>query len=320
PMPSPASSRTSTTHKPWSSGRILSPSQREAKRHNDRTTKRAKAEKQKDGLRDIQSQINHLQDLIHAHLGTKTRFLLTSTLCTLSRPLLEEGSYTILQLTNDILLQVRQVGTVDICTNERLNHDAIIRGVLGGWHTLRGMTYSCPLWKPLSQIDECIFMHSGVLTRLSMLTMIHTMLVAVIRNDSFACLPAWYRPRPTQMNFRHQLTADYFAWPGFRERLVVSDCEILTNRFFKGFASCFRLIWPYPISDIYEYDATSGLYLFSNTFQMHIRDIGMWTMCKEFFQNFPQLQDDMSVDTMEALVPAAPSTSVGVEPSFPSII
>lgn len=101
----------------------------------------------------------------------------TSTLCTLSRPLLEEGSYTILQLSNDILLQVRQVGTVDICTNERLNHDAIIRGVLGGWHTLRGMTYSCPLWKPLSQIDECIFMHSGVLTRLSMLTMIHTMLV-----------------------------------------------------------------------------------------------------------------------------------------------
>lgn len=113
-------------------------------------------------------------DLIDPDWSFKTS---TNTPCTLSRPLLAEGSYTILQFTNDILLQVRQVGTVDICTNERLNHDAIIRGVLGGWHTLRGMTYSCPLWKPLSQIDECIFMHCGVLTRLSMLTVIHTMLV-----------------------------------------------------------------------------------------------------------------------------------------------
>lgn len=107
--------------------------------------------------------------------------------------------------------------------------------------------------------------------------------------------------------------------PGFRERLVVSDCEILTNRFFKSFASCFRLIWPYPLSDIYEFDAASGLYFLSNTFQMHIRDIRMWTMCKEFFQDFPQLQDDMSVDTMETLAPAAPLTSVGVEQSSLSI-
>lgn len=269
-MASPASSRTSTTLKPWSSGRILSPSQREAKRHKDRTTKRAKVEKQKDELEDIQSQIKHLQNLIHAHLGTKARFLhvdeprdsasniltwplgscvssppidlppsnsvsgsssphlpdplchmqdgvsttedapppvespcdligpdwsskTSSTPCTLSQPLLAEGSYTILQFINDLLLQLRQVGAGDICTNEQLNHDAIIRGVLGGWHTLRDMTYTCPLWKSLGQIDECLFMHSGILTRLSMLTMIHTMLVVRCSSGGLLTVPPFFK-------------------------------------------------------------------------------------------------------------------------------
>jgi hypothetical protein len=84
--------------------------------------------------------------------------------------------------------------------------------------------------------------------------------------------------------------------PGLRERLVLSNCEILTDPFFKTFGTCFRLIWPYPISYAYEFDAAGGLYSFTQAFQMHIREIKMWTMCEEFFQSYPQLRDDISAD------------------------
>lgn len=85
--------------------------------------------------------------------------------------------------------------------------------------------------------------------------------------------------------------------PGLRERLVLSNCEILTDEFFKSFGSCYRLVWPYPISHAYVIDAASGLYAFSQTFQTHVRDIKMWTMSDEFFQMYPQLRDDISPES-----------------------
>lgn len=89
----------------------------------------------------------------------------------------------------------------------------------------------------------------------------------------------------------------YYIRPGFRERLVVSNCEILTDRFFKLFASSFRLLWPFSISDAYEFDFLSGQYGFTNGFLSHIRDISVWTMSREFFQEFPELEDDMTVES-----------------------
>jgi hypothetical protein len=77
---------------------------------------------------------------------------------------------------------------------------------------------------------------------------------------------------------------------------VISNCEILTDRFFKYFAYCFRLLWDYSISDTYEVDPASGMYSFSNVFIRHVEDIGRWTMCKEFFQSFPELQDDIALE------------------------
>lgn len=88
----------------------------------------------------------------------------------------------------------------------------------------------------------------------------------------------------------------YSNRPGFRERLVVSNCEILTNRFFKLFASSFRLLWPFSISDAYEFDYSRGLYAFTNDFHSCIQDIRVWTMSKEFFQEFPELEDDITAE------------------------
>lgn len=82
--------------------------------------------------------------------------------------------------------------------------------------------------------------------------------------------------------------------PGFRERLVFSNCEILTDRFFRYFASCFRLSWPHSISNAYQVDPGNALYSFSEAFSLHLADISKWKMSKTFFSLFPTLEEDMT--------------------------
>lgn len=73
-MSTPEVSRTAAA-RPWSSGRTLTQSQREAKRHKDRISKRAKAEKLKNQLGQMKNQINELRDQVDAQAGTKSQFL-----------------------------------------------------------------------------------------------------------------------------------------------------------------------------------------------------------------------------------------------------
>lgn len=56
--------------KPWSSGRLLTPAQRERKRYKDRASKRAKQEKDKESLRGLQNQVAAL----HEFLQSRTRY------------------------------------------------------------------------------------------------------------------------------------------------------------------------------------------------------------------------------------------------------
>lgn len=92
-------------------------------------------------------------------------------------PLHGDSSFAILQLGNEVFGKVSELDARDICINYQLNHDAIIRGVLEGWHTLQSWVYLCPLWSLLKVVDENVFMHAGTLTRFSMLSMIHNMLL-----------------------------------------------------------------------------------------------------------------------------------------------
>jgi hypothetical protein len=74
---------------------------------------------------------------------------------------------------------------------------------------------------------------------------------------------------------------------------VLSDCEILTDRFFKSFASCFRLSWPHSISSAYVIQPGNELYSFSDEFSSHVADLSTWSMCGAFFSLFPDLEEDM---------------------------
>ncbi|KAE8143458.1 hypothetical protein BDV38DRAFT_277478 [Aspergillus pseudotamarii] len=217
---------------------------------------------------------------------------------TISPSLQNSSSCMILEFTDELFAQCSGLNILDICSDDKLNQDAMIRGVLEGWHFIEDRAYSCPLWKIISQIDERIFIQSGVLTRLTMLSTILKMLAAMIYQNNFEGVPPWYRPRPSQLHFPHNPTADYFAWPGFRERLVFSNCDILTDRFFKYFASCFRLSWPYSISNAYEINPGNALYSFSEAFSLHLVDLSKWKMCKAFFSLFPALEEDMASENV----------------------
>ncbi|KAE8422491.1 hypothetical protein BDV36DRAFT_245319 [Aspergillus pseudocaelatus] len=64
------SSDRSMPTKPWTSGRVLTPAQRERKRYKDRISKREKQEKEKNSLKNLQSQVAAL----HLLLQSQTRY------------------------------------------------------------------------------------------------------------------------------------------------------------------------------------------------------------------------------------------------------
>ncbi|KAE8375821.1 hypothetical protein BDV26DRAFT_266907 [Aspergillus bertholletiae] len=350
------SSSTSAPAKPWTSGRVLTPAQRERKRYKDRISKREKQEKERESLKSLQSQVAALHLLLESYalpspgvapVAISPDHSVSSCLlpwsdshspsleeaCTTLAPrspvspfysqtivpvapahgswanrqsttwspifpsLQESGSCMILEFTDSLFDKYSRLNIPDICSDDQLNQDAIIRGVLEGWHFLEDRPYSCPLWKVISQVDERIFMHSGIVTRLTMLSTILKMLVATVCKNDFVGVPPWYRPRPSQRHFPHKATADYFAWPGFRERLVFTNCDILTDRFFKHFASYFRLSWPHSIGNAYETDPATALYSFSDTFTLHLVDLSRWQMCQSFFALFPTLEEDMAPES-----------------------
>lgn len=107
--------------------------------------------------------------------GNKDKLNYFACLHSLPPSLHEDQGCSILHFTNGVFDKVRELNIHKICLDDQLNQDAIIRGVLEGWHTLHDRLYSCPLWMLLGQIDERVFIRSGVLTRFSMLHMIHLM-------------------------------------------------------------------------------------------------------------------------------------------------
>lgn len=255
PMTTPTSPDRSVPTKPWTSGRVLTPAQRERKRYKDRISKRKKQENEKESLKNLQSQVAALRLLLqsqtqysgltlpddgrlssdsdrldpglppvamppddfigscplppsnlhHPSLHDEPCTMLasrpsaapfdsetagpfrqapgtwangsSSTWSTIFPSLQESGSCMVLGFTDEIFRQCSGLSVLDICSDDKLNQDAMIRGVLEGWHFIEDRAYSCPLWKIISRIDERIFIHGGVLTRLTMLSTIFKMLV-----------------------------------------------------------------------------------------------------------------------------------------------
>lgn len=91
------------------------------------------------------------------------------------------------QLQNSILGLVHSLNSTQVCTDETVNQDALIRGVTDGWHTLQDSYDPCPLWDILRKLDECIFFQAPMLSRLSLLKGAHMLLLVCRTLSAYTC-------------------------------------------------------------------------------------------------------------------------------------
>jgi hypothetical protein len=81
------------------------------------------------------------------------------------------------QLCNMELSKTTHLTSNQVCRDELVNQDFIIRAVLEGWRTIESRGGFCPLWETLHRIDDLIFCTSSNITRLAMLYTVHRMLL-----------------------------------------------------------------------------------------------------------------------------------------------
>ncbi|KAK5259362.1 hypothetical protein LTR40_006124 [Exophiala xenobiotica] len=198
---------------------------------------------------------------------------------------------------NNLLTTAHAFPSTSVCTDPRLNQDALIRGVLFGWDIVTTMSpFCCPLWDILRHLDKRIFQLSGTITRLCTLRMIHNLLLYLVKATSSESLPPWYRPRstsPSQYKFPHAQAADVLPWPGLRERAVLCQSLTQTNKFWTEVIYYFRFCWPYTIHEIASLSPGTGLYEFSGMYDHYLYEIRMWKMDMKFFESFPETYDDI---------------------------
>lgn len=63
--------------------------------------------------------------------------------------------------------------------------------------------------------------------------------------------------------------------------------------FWDLFRGNFKIMWPYDFRDTYMHNSETGRYHLSPLFEERIRDISAWTMCPDFFVQFPELYGDI---------------------------
>ncbi|KAL3476929.1 hypothetical protein BJX99DRAFT_227184 [Aspergillus californicus] len=305
-----------STKKSWSCGRTLTEAQRHQKQSKDRINKERRRNKEQRDREELQREIlalkKQVQTLCHvlglpttlarhcdynlpgqekeenqysAHLSSLYPPPNTSPIST------RTGSYILKEYSDNLLGGVHSLTPSQVCTNKPMNENALIRGIVFGWEALKqeGGGYWCPLWEIIYQIDTVIFRGMSPLTRLCMLTTMHLLLQCFMHGPGFRDIPVWYRPRPSQIAFQHDISADYFVWPGLREQLVLTGSRILTDSFFWSFASSFQFKWEYGMDDIFEIDQLTGLYSLSGVFKEALCDLRNWTMDKAFYVAFPDV-------------------------------
>ncbi|KAH8698961.1 hypothetical protein BGW36DRAFT_396584 [Talaromyces proteolyticus] len=249
------------SEKPWSTGRILSQTQRERKRIMNRVSQSKRRDRLK---KSVKSMENRLDD------DTTMRDFLSGALRSVF-------SYNPLQ----------------VCTNDQFNQDALIRGVIYGWGVLQKEYFTCPIWSILSRIDILLTKNAAIETRLAVLRGIHLILLSWTFPDHPPPVAPWFRPRKFQVSSPDNLIFDYFAWPHFRERLIASNYPKLTNRFWFYFSRNMRFEWPFPPNHTIDIDKDSGKYHFTMTWRAATDSIQRFTMGPEFFQAYPDCYEDI---------------------------
>ncbi|KIW87273.1 uncharacterized protein Z519_12176 [Cladophialophora bantiana CBS 173.52] len=324
--------------RPWASGRILTPAQRERKRAANRLSHRTKRSQAQARTASLESHI----ELLKAEIEPLRRREAAPG-CPCSFVCWTLDPWPSLNIAGDIFGGLRSQNTHDsygatgapliqipsVSRNDALNQDVLVRALANGWSDV-SMRYGrtsvfCPLWNLVRYLDRRVFCMRGFLTRLCALRMIHTMLLCFVGVASFNDLPAWYKPRPSQHTIRHALAVDVLPWPGVRERAVYSQGLTQDNKFWTGMVHHFRFHWPSSPSDVVDFDANAGLFALTGLFLNQVHNIHMWKMNLSFINLFPDLYGDimLSLDDIErpisCILPAATAANsiFGFPPQIP---
>lgn len=188
--------------------------------------------------------------------------------------------------------------TQESCTFVSFRHDEdiAIRAIFEGWSSVMERYPLDRGWQWLKELDERIyFRHLGSAERLmhlrnSRLQFLHQLYPDAGWNHQ---LPAFFEPRPSQQFLQHDPLVEHFPWPAFRERLLFSPRQFATNKFMEALRRNVHFIWNYDYNDMFHKDATSGLYLYSDRYVKHIMDLRCYSVKSPFFDNFPELKNDI---------------------------
>lgn len=97
----------------------------------------------------------------------------------------------------------------------------------------------------------------------------------------------------TETLIAHEPVIDHLTWPKLRERMMSSQTDMLTNKFWALFARNLRVAWQFEPFDIMAVSPRSSLYHLSNRFESGLLDMANWRMDINFFYDFPGLADDI---------------------------
>lgn len=177
----PRSNTENKSLKPWSTGRVLSPAQRERKRLMNRASQSRRRKNLKNTLKTVESRLFQIERRCLAYLPSTTSGEHTFNDCVNATSGCADESTTLRDLLNDLLGSIYHINPAQVCANEQFNQDAVIRGVILGWDDmLQKETFVCPIWNILRRVDALLMMHASVPTRLALLRGIHMMLLVCI--------------------------------------------------------------------------------------------------------------------------------------------
>ncbi|KAL6412998.1 hypothetical protein AUP68_02493 [Ilyonectria robusta] len=197
---------------------------------------------------------------------------------------------------NEALARPTAQSQSGISTSDADCEDTVIRAVVEGWSSVENKGGMMESWCKLRKLDDMGWHKCRPTERLAVLRFICLMID--YHNDPSprrqAALPRWLWTRPSQ-TLPHSRCIDFFVWPALRERFIFFQHQYCGNLFWHLVLSNLRIVWPYDFRDTYMQNAETGKFHLSPHFKHCIGELGSWTMEAGFFEQFPELYDDIAV-------------------------
>ncbi|KAH6975132.1 hypothetical protein BKA56DRAFT_524444 [Ilyonectria sp. MPI-CAGE-AT-0026] len=204
-------------------------------------------------------------------------------------------SLNLWRFANEVLSAPSQLNRDSADFDETWQDDLPVRAVVEGWSAAEAKLGRLPaLWLKLRPIDEVLFHGCGKAERVAMLRIMHDLLLYHLdpSTERRATIPPWYLERPSQA-ISHSYAINFFAWPGIRERFVFYQHSYCGNIFWHLFSQSLRLRWPYEFRDTYSMNTETGQFVMSDAFKKRIKDINVWAMKSQMFDQWPEFYCDI---------------------------